>query len=256
MGIKLEKELERAKQTAYEMGKLQLSYYEKCLRIIRKSRKELVSNVDMECQQLSCDLLTDGTRYPIFSEEIRNTGEIVEDYCWIVDPLDGSHNFIAGLPAFGVSIALVKNGQSIAGVIYLPFYDLLYSAIKDHGAYMNGQKICVSTNDNLEKSMITYDNMFHSDINIIKRFEKITDRSFTVRITGSAIYDFTLIASGKIDLRIWNNTKTYDFAAGALIAEEAGGKITDFKGNPITLKTKNIIASNGLVHNEIIDIIN
>ena len=164
----------------------------------------------MKCQELSYDLLADETSYPILSEEIRNTGEIVEDYCWIVDPLDGSHNFIAGLPAFGVSIALVKNGQPIAGVIYLPFYDLSYSAIKDHGAYMNGQKICVSTNRNLEKSMVTYDNMFHSDINIVKRFEKILDRSFTVRITGSAIYDFSLIASGKIDSRVWNNTKMYD----------------------------------------------
>ena len=252
----LSKKLDQAKQVAYEIGKLQLSFFEKYLRIIRKARKELVSNVDMECQQLSYDLLTDETHYPILSEEVRNTGDIPEDYCWVVDPLDGSHNFIAGLPAFGVSIALVKNGQSIAGVIYLPFYDMLYSAIKDHGSYKNGQKICVSTNDNLEKSMITYDNMFHSDINIIKRFEMITDRSFTVRITGSAIYDFSLIASGKIDLRIWNNTKIYDFAAGALIVEEAGGKITDFKGNPITLKTKDIIASNGLVHNEIINIIN
>nr|MBC8485937.1 inositol monophosphatase [Bacteroidota bacterium] len=221
-----------------------------------KSQKELVSNVDMKCQQLSYDLLTGETRYPILSEEIRNTTEIAEDYCWIVDPLDGSHNFISGLPAFGVSIALVKNRKSVVGVLYLPFYDMLYSAIKGRGAYMNGQKICVSTNNNLEKSMITYDNMFHTDINIIKRFEKIIDRSFTVRITGSAIYDFSLIASGKIDSRVWNNTKMYDFSAGGLIIEEAGGKITNFKGKPITLKTKDIIASNGLVHNEIISIIN
>jgi len=256
MENQLIKKLEQAKHAAFEMGKIQLSFYDKCLRIIRKSPKELVSNVDMKCQELSYDLLADETSYPILSEEIRNTGEIGEDYCWIVDPLDGSHNFIAGLPAFGVSIALVKNGQPIAGVIYLPFYDLSYSAIKDHGAYMNGQKICVSTNRNLEKSMVTYDNMFHSDINIVKRFEKILDRSFTVRITGSAIYDFSLIASGKIDSRVWNNTKMYDFAAGAIIIEEAGGKITDFKGRPITLKTKDIIASNGLVHDEIINLIN
>ena len=253
---RLFRQLDLAKKAAYEIGKLQLSYYEKYLRIIRKSRKELVTNVDMECQQLSYDLLGGETRYPILSEEVRNTGDLKEDYCWVVDPLDGSHNYISGLSVFGVSIALVKNGQSVIGVIYLPFYNKLYSAIKDRGSYMNGEKICVSKNNSLEKSMITYDNMFHSDINIIKRLEKIIDRSFTVRITGSAIYDFSLIACGKIDSRIWNNSKAYDFAAGSLIVEEAGGKITDFNGNQITLKTVDIIASNGLVHDEIINIIN
>ena len=120
---------------------------------------------------------------------------------------------------------------------------------------MNGQKIAVSTNNNLEKSMITYDNIFHNDENILKRFENIINKSFTVRITGSAIYDYCLVASGKIDSRIWNNSKIYDFAAGVLIVEEAGGKITDFNGKQITLESKDIIASNGLLHKNILNTI-
>ena len=247
--------LELAKQIAYEIGKLQLSFFEKDFRVIRKAPKELVTTVDMECQQLFYDLLKVKNKYPIFSEEVRNIGEIPEDYCWIVDPLDGSHNFIAGLPVFGVLIALVKNKRTVIGVIYLPYYDKLYTAVKSYGSYMNGEKIRVSTNNNLEKSMITYDNIFDNDKNILNRFKNITNKSFTVRITGSAIYDYCLVASGKIDSRIWNNSKMYDFAAGVLIVEEAGGKITDINGGPITLKSKDVVASNGLLHESILNTI-
>ena len=109
----LSKYLEQAKHAAYEIGKLQLKFYEKELRVIRKTRKELVCNVDMECQQLSYELLAGESMYPVLSEEVRNASNNESDYFWVVDPLDGSHNFIAGLPIFGVSIALMNKEQSL-----------------------------------------------------------------------------------------------------------------------------------------------
>ena len=92
--------------------------------------------------------------------------------------------------------------------------------------------------------MITYDNMFYSNREIIKKFDYLSKNVFTMRIFGSAIYDFSLIATGNIDARIWNNTKMFDFAAGALIVEEAGGQVTDFRGSEITLESKDYIRIN------------
>lgn len=250
------KELNLAKHVAKKIGTIQLDNYGKILKVIRKDPKELVSNIDLECQQLSYDLLGNGSSYPILSEEVRKHNKTETEYSWIVDPLDGSHNYISGLPIFGVSIALVNINETILGIIYLPFFDNLYHAVKGQGSYLNNSNIKVSNNNTLEKSMITYDNIFHSKFGVMDRFNNLTKNAFTMRIFGSAIYDFSLIANGKIDARIWNNTKMYDFAAGSLIVEEAGGLVTDFSGKRITLESKEIVASNVLVHESIINIIN
>lgn len=244
-------ELEIAKITAYKIGKIQRSNFRKKFRIIRKSTKELVSDIDMECQELANILL--GKVYPVISEE-KNNDDNLKTF-WVIDPIDGTHNFIAGLPNFGVSIGLIKNNQFELGVIYLPFYDEMYYSLRGNGAFKNGKPIRVSNNDDIEKSMITYDNQFYLDSNSFNIYKRLIDSTFTTRITGSAIYDFSQIISGVIDARIWNNTKIFDFVAGVIILQEAGGKVTDFNGNPITLKTKKVIASNGKVHKNIMDII-
>ena len=144
MSKQLSTKLELVKRVAYEIGKLQLSFFEKDFRVIRKAPKELVSTVDMECQQLFYDLLKENDTYPILSEEVRNIDKIPEDYCWVVDPLDGSHNFIAGLPTFGVSIALVKKKRTVIGVIYLPYYDKLYTAKKSWFIYEWTKNCCIN----------------------------------------------------------------------------------------------------------------
>lgn len=244
------RELEKANSVAYEIGKLQLRHFESNLHVIRKTAKEFVTNVDVDCQKLSHNLLAD--TYPIMSEELRNPDVTFGGCFWVIDPLDGTHNFIAGLPLFGVSIALVYDSRIVVGVIYLPFFDKLYYAVEGQGAFMNGVKIYVSKNKFLEKSMITYDNQFYLNERAFERYQKLTSKTFTTRILGSAIYDFALIAAGKIDARIWNNTKLFDFAAGVLVVQEAGGRVTDFHGKKIMLDSHEIIASNGLVHNDLV----
>ncbi|MCD4693463.1 MAG: inositol monophosphatase [Calditrichales bacterium] len=249
------RELKIAKATALKLGDIQLKYFKKDLHVIRKSAKDLVTNVDVECQRLSAKLLEESFSYPVLSEEIREN-KLPDELCWIVDPVDGTHNFIAGLPLFGVSIALADENTFYLGVIYLPFFDKLFFAVKGQGAFCNESLLSVSTNSELEKSMITYDNQFHFDKNIMHRYELLQERVFTTRILGSAIYDFSLIVSANIDARIWNNTKMFDFAAGVVIVEEAGGIVTDFQGNSVDLFSKEIIASNGRIHNKIIEILN
>ncbi|MFH1288892.1 MAG: inositol monophosphatase [bacterium] len=250
-------ELNIAKRAAEEAGKILLKLFLNKNHVIRKSAKELVSGADIESQKIiEVILKNEFPNYQSYSEEKR----VQQDYSadapfWIIDPLDGTHNYIAGLPFYGVSIALADIHNFYLGVIYLPFFDSLFWAVKDSGAYCNEAKIKSSQNSDLSKSMIAYDNHFHLNSNSFKNYKKLVDKSFTTRITGSAVYDLCLAASGKIDARIWNNTKICDVAAGVTIISEAGGSITDFNGAALNLSVKDVIASNGRVHNEIITVI-
>ena len=250
------KELDVAKLVAKEMGKIQLKNFRKNLKVIRKSPKDFVSNVDLECQNLSYELLRKDFQYEILSEEKKTQDEIETELFWIIDPVDGTHNYISGLPNFGVSIALATKKEFVLGVIYLPYFDEMYHAVKNQGAFMNDEKIQVSKNNDLEKSMITFDNQFYLNKKSFEVYKKIVDNCFTTRILGSAVYDFCLIASGKVDARVWNNTKVFDFAAGLTILNEAGGKVTDFGGNQVNLDTHDILGSNSFVHQELLSTIN
>ena len=223
MTINFINELEVAKSLAFRIGEIQLKYFRKNIQVIRKSKKEFVSNVDIECQNLIIEVLNKKFTYPIISEEQRIKQEFKSDYFWIVDPIDGTHNFISGIPHFGISIGLVNKGKFILGVIFLPYYNEMFHAVMGGGAFKNNQVIHVSNNKDLEKSLVTYDNQFYLNNKSFKRYQLLIENTFTTRILGSAIYDFSLIASGNIDARVWNCTKMFDFAAGAVIVEEAGG---------------------------------
>jgi myo-inositol-1(or 4)-monophosphatase len=141
------------------------------------------------------------------------------------------------------------------GVIYLPFFDSLFWAVDSHGAYCNEQKIKTSTNNDLSKSMVTYDNQFYLAEKTFQNYQRLVDKSFTTRIIGSAVYDICLVSQGTIDARIWNNTKICDVAAGVTIISEAGGRITDFDNNPVNTNTSDVIASNGNIHDELVTIL-
>lgn len=245
-------ELRLAMITAKKLGDIQKNYFRKKYRIIRKSKKELVSEVDMKCQLTAIKYLSKS--HPIMAEEQRNHFEI-EESTWIVDSLDASHNFVAGIQIFGTSIALVSKREFILGVIYLPYFEEMFTAIKGGGAFLNSKEISVSNNKNLSKSMVCYDNQFYLNSKSFGRYKRIIDNSFTTRVFGSAIYDLTSVARGVIDARIFNNTKPFDFASGKVIVEEAGGKVTDFQGKKINIDSKEIVVSNGKVHKMILKIL-
>lgn len=253
-----EDELKIAKQAAVEIGKMQLELFRTKYHVIRKSPKELVSKVDIESQKKIEQLLKkEHKKYEVFSEEKSiQKAYPSNDLFWIVDPLDGTHNYIAGLPFFGVSIALADINKFYIGVIYLPGFDSLFWALKGRGAYCNDKKIEISHNDDISKSLITYDNQFYLASKSFEYYKKLVEKTFTTRIIGSAIYDICLVASGIVDARIYNSTKIYDIAAGITIISEAGGRLTDFNGNNLTLSVKDVIASNGKIHNALLEIFN
>lgn len=248
-------ELNSAIEAAKKAGEILKKNFGQKYRVIRKSPKEMVSIVDMQAQEAILAVLeTNYPSYGIITEERRsNSG--VEGENWIIDPMDGTHNYIAGLPFSGVSIGLAKNNDFLLGVIFFPMEQRLYYAEKGKGAFLNDEPIAVSQNQELSKAMVTFDNQFHLNKKSFDYYKKLVERAFTTRILGTATNDVCMTAEGKIDGRIWVNTKICDIAAGIVILTEAGGKITNFDGTPCTLESKQVVASNGKIHYELLDVV-
>ena len=244
-----------AVKAAKEAGKILLDNFKKPIKVKSKEDKSLVTNIDLAAERKIVELIKE--KYPqdnILSEE--NKFKISDsDFRWIIDPLDGTHNYIHQIELFGISIALEFKNEIILGVIYLPVTKKLYVAEKNKGTYLNGRRINVSQRK-LENSTMVYDSSIrYNKKPALSTLEKIADRVFNIRMFGSSVYHLSYIAEGKIDLDIEFNDKLWDFAAGLLLIEEAGGKATDFAGKKWNSKTKGYIASNGIIHRDVLKII-
>jgi myo-inositol-1(or 4)-monophosphatase len=249
-------QLDCALHAAEEAGKLIESYFEQKFNVIRKEKKELVTELDVRSQNIITSILLSGfPEYPIIAEESKSNQKI-EGLTWVVDPLDGTHNYIAGLDNFGISIALISNLGVHVGVMFFPLKSKMLYAKEGFGAYCNGVRTYVSKNKNIANSMILYDNQFYLSHNSLRIFQNILQGSFTVRILGSAAWDIALLVMGKVDARVWNNTKLVDIAAGIVLVKEAKGQITDFDYKEIKFKPMDVVASNGLIHKSIVELIN
>lgn len=225
-------------------------------KVIRKSKYDMVTEIDMEAQEMIISYLTRNSNCKsIISEEILNSEIFLDDY-FVIDPIDGTHNYIAGLPFYGVSIAYIAQNRVQLGTIYFPESNQMYHAQLGKGAFCNSEIISVSKTNTLNKSIIAYDNQFQNTKDSLNIFSLIQNSAFTTRILGSATRDACYIAEGILDARIWNSTKLCDIAAASLIVEEAGGRVTDFEGNAINLdNVKDVIMSNGSINHEIINCI-
>jgi len=253
--LKKNQELDAAIKAAKKAGEILKENFGKKYRVIRKSPKEMVSVVDMQAQEAILAILeTDFPGYGIITEE--KTSAIDKNgKNWIIDPMDGTHNYISGLPFSGVSIGLAEGDDFLLGVILFPMEDRLYYALKGEGAYLNRKPIQVSPSPELSKSMVSFDNQFHLNKKSFDYYKKLTERAFTTRILGTATNDLCMTAEGKLGGRIWVNTKICDIAAGIVIVTEAGGKITNFDGTACTLDSKQVVASNGKIHDELLEVV-
>ena len=238
---------------AKKAGEIVMDNFEKKKQVHHKEAKELVTNVDVEAE--GAIIKTIKEKFPnhkFESEELGKEKYTAEDYVWIIDPLDGTHNYTYGVPFFNTSIALARGGQLILGAIYDPVHDKMYYAERGKGAFVNGRPTHVSDRSKLSEALVMYDNQFHKRDDMFPNLLKLYPKIFTVRISGSAATDACLVASGVADARIWHKTKVVDVAAGVVIAEEAGGKATDFKGNPLQLGGTEAIISNGNILPELV----
>ncbi len=177
---------------------------------------------------------------------------------WIIDPLDGTTNYAHGYPVFSVSIAFEYAGSVILGVVYNPMLDELFLAEKGKGARLNNKKIRISGIDSLDRSLLAtgfpYD-VRSSKNNNLGHFSDFAVRTQAIRRAGSAALDLCYVACGRFD-GFWElKLKPWDTAASTLIVKEAGGTVTDFKGRPFSLYSGECLASNGLIHREMINVL-
>jgi myo-inositol-1(or 4)-monophosphatase len=227
-------------------------------------KHNLVSNIDLESEKVITGLIKE--RFPghqILAEE----GGLLQQappgseglqYKWIIDPLDGTTNYVHGFPFFCVSIGLECNGAVILGVVYDPFRNDLFYASKGSGAFLNGQPIRVSKENELRRSLLItgfpYD-FRENPGQIFSHFFQLSQASQGVRRTGSAALDLCYLAAGYFD-GFWElNLSPWDVAAGSLIVEEAGGRVSGFNGEALSIYSKNILASNGQIHSQMADIL-
>jgi myo-inositol-1(or 4)-monophosphatase len=224
----------------------------------KTNETNLVTEVDKKSERLIIDFIN--KKYPSHGILAEETGGIYKnkEYVWLIDPLDGTTNFAHGLPIFSVSIGVQKNGKTVCGVVYDIMQDLMYSAELSGGAFCNNRKLKVSTNENLNHSVLVtgfpYD-IADNPNNAIELFGAFLKTSRAVRRLGSAAIDMCYVADGVFD-GFWEvKLNPWDVCAGSLIVEEAGGLVTDFKGNERDLFCKEILATNGKVYSRMIEVI-
>ena len=251
----IEKRKKLAVSASKEVGKILLAKFGKTLKIKSKGDRDLVTDIDKKADQTFIKSIK--RHFPddgILSEESPGSHSS-SGFRWIIDPIDGTHNFIHSIEIFGSSYALAFNGEVVLGVIYMPWTDELYVAQKEKGAYCNGKKITVSKRK-LEEATLVYDSSIHLNKDeMLPSLGRLADRAFNVRMFGSTVRSLTYVAEGKVEAEIEFNDKVWDFAAGLLLVEEAGGQATDFKGRGWNIDTKKYLASNRIIHSDILKIL-
>jgi myo-inositol-1(or 4)-monophosphatase len=240
---------------AREAGALLMEHFARHVIIEYKGDVDLVTAADRASEKLIVERLrAHWPQHDLVGEEGARS-DTGADYRWYVDPLDGTTNFAHGYPVFCVSIALARKDEQLeVGVLYDPTRDEMFAAERGQGATLNGKPIHVSQTTTLAKSILGTgfpSHKRHKNPNI-HFYHQITLRSHGVRRAGSAALDLANVASGRYD-GFWEfNLNPWDTAAGALLVQEAGGKVTRFDGSPFRLDSREVLASNGLIHKELL----
>ena len=247
-------------EAATEAGKFLKHNLGKVLDVQRKSGQErnLVTNIDKQAEKMVVQkILQHFPSHNILAEE-GTTGNEQSDVRWIIDPLDGTTNYTHGFPVFCVSIGVEKNGELVCGVVYDPNRDELFTAEKGNGATLNGKKISVSATDSLITSLLVTGfpyNVTENPMNCVEHFQNFLFEAQAVRRLGSAALDLCYVACGRFDAFWEVALNPWDMAAGVLLVEEAGGKLSDFNGEQHSIFKKDIVASNGIVHQEMLRVL-
>jgi myo-inositol-1(or 4)-monophosphatase len=247
------------KHVALEAGKILMKFFRGNFEIENKEGSELLTTADKKSEELIISEVR--KEYPeieIIAEETKPSNW-QEKEAFIIDPLDGTNNFSRGIPIFSISLAYQSDGDLKIGVVYDPLREELFYAEKEGKAFLNESPISVSNRNKLSDSILAtgfpYIKEIEKDSNI-PEFSALLMKSRGVRRLGSAALDLCYVACGRLDGYWEKSLKIWDISAGGLIVSEAGGKVTNFFGDEWDHKSDNIIASNGIIHSEIQEIIN
>ncbi len=249
-----------ARKAAYEAGKILLKHFRKLPddAVRHKEKNDFLSFVDEQSEQTILSIIhQDFPNHAFLAEEV-GTSEHRHDYLWIIDPLDGTTNYINGIPVFAISIALLYRGEIQSGVIYDPVQQEMFWAEKGKGAFLNDRRMRVSARGKLDESFIATGFPFkakHFLNAYLSAFEEIFESCVGMRRMGAAAIDLAYVAAGRFD-GFWElGLSPWDIAAGAILIREAGGKISDFWGKGDFLYKNYTLASNGQIHDQLTAII-
>lgn len=241
--------------TARYAGSLLLEGLTRRRTIALKSAYEVVTDVDRASEEaIVAAIRRTFPDHAILAEEGSGL-ERTSPFLWIIDPLDGTNNYAHGFPFFSVSIALMEHDDLILGVVFDPIRDELFYAERGVGSWCNQQRLRVSDTPTLAASLVStgfpYDYATTTDNNA-RQFVRIQARTQGVRRAGSAALDLAYVAAGRLDAHWELRLKPWDTAAGALLVLEAGGRLSDWNGQPWSPWNDRLVASNGRIHNELI----
>ncbi|HZM94541.1 MAG TPA: inositol monophosphatase family protein [Vicinamibacterales bacterium] len=253
--------LATAVEIVLRSGEIQMSRRESGFSVNKKGTIDLVTEVDLECERMCRAVL--GERFPdhdILAEELSSgpTQKASSRYRWVFDPLDGTTNYAHGLPVFCASLALEIDGHAAAGAIYDPTRRELFTGERGVGAFLNGTRLQVSeTGTLLDALLVTgfpYD--VHQKLQpLIAMFSAFLGQARAVRRLGSAALDLCYVAAGRFDGFWEQSLRSWDVSAGALIVEEAGGRITGMDGTRFDPAAAHLVASNGRIHEAMLRVI-
>lgn len=253
-----DKYLEAAKEAAWRAGRMLKKNIDASREVSFKGIIDLVTNFDNQSQRMILKHLS--TIFPdhgfLAEEGLSETKG--SEFQWIIDPLDGTTNYAHRFPVFTVSIALEAKGKVVVGVVYDPMRGETFWATKGEGAFLNGREIRVSSIDDLNKGLLAtgfpYD-IRVSEANNIVHFNNFLTRAQALRRCGSAAMDLCYVACGRFD-GFWElKLKPWDMAAGALMVQEAGGRVSGFQNEEFSLSRSEILASNGLIHQQMVEVL-
>jgi myo-inositol-1(or 4)-monophosphatase len=249
-----------AVRLAREAGAIQRARYETALEIGTKSRPiDLVTEVDRACEAHVVEAIRrERPGDDILAEEGGAHAESGAEWRWVIDPLDGTVNYAHGYPCFCVSIGVLRAGVRTVGVVYEPLRDELFEAVRGGGARRNGKPIAVSGEARFGRALVATG--FAYDVHDAERdnlapFARVAKRAGGVRRDGSAALDLCYVACGRFEAFWELKLHPWDVAAGILIVEEAGGRVTDLRGAPAPASGSEIASSNGLVHDELLRVL-
>jgi myo-inositol-1(or 4)-monophosphatase len=226
------------------------------LEISRKIGPDPVSAADLRAEKALQDALSAAyPDYGVLGEEGGLVAGSDENFTWVVDPLDGTANFLCGLPLFAVNVALVRSGKVVAGVTHLPMLDETFWAERGGGAWLNGQPIHVSGQSELIRSILAVGIPFAGKprhAQFVAEMERLTPNVLGLRRLGAAAVDMAYVACGRFDAYWEQSLNAWDMGAGVVIVEEAGGVVTDTRGRPLDLEGGTVLASTPALHSELV----
>jgi len=246
--------LDLAKAAALAAGRLQREYYHRQVEVRFKGEIDLVTEVDLMSEKLIVSLV-EASGFPVLGEELAKAEP--QGRYWLIDPLDGTTNYAHKFPWFAPSIALMEDKTPLLGVVYHVMLDELFWAERGQGAYLNGEPIKVSSVSELGRAVLATGfpyGVHEQPDKVVGAFRDFLIRAQGVRRPGAAALDLAYVACGRFD-GFWEPLlKPWDTAAGVLLVEEAGGRVTNYQGEEYDPFQNNILASNGHIHQEMVPI--